>query len=71
LTFCFKGIKKDFSQIIKPRKVKKMRNFIKRRKWMIILLVAFIGLSSWYFINSREIEKEPEKADLVFLQFEK
>ncbi len=45
-----------------------MGKYIKQKKFMILLLVTFIGLGSWYFINNRKVNEVPDKADLVYVQ---
>ncbi|WP_156943691.1 hypothetical protein [Alkaliphilus transvaalensis] len=45
-----------------------MIKYINKNKWTILILVAFIAVGSWYFLNSRKMYEEPEKADLVLME---
>ncbi|SES76075.1 hypothetical protein SAMN05660297_00533 [Natronincola peptidivorans] len=44
-----------------------MMDYIRRyKKVMIIISIILLTIGSWYYLATRKIEEEPQKADLVF-----
>ena len=41
------------------------------RKIIVICFVMIIGIGSWYYYTSKAPNKEPERADLVYLDIQR